>query len=281
MLVQPQELLKRAQAEKYALGAFNIYNFEGLVAVIETAEALKSPVMVQLHPVALTWNNYRLLDTCLTLAEKSPVPIIVHLDHCHDQEVLQKALENGIKSVMADGSELEFEDNLAFTKTITHLANQKNASVEGEIGKLAGEEDGLAVADYEAKLTNIKEAVEFVTQSGVHSLAVCIGNVHGKYMKPPNLNFARLASIRSEVDIPLVLHGASGLPDDMIQKSIQLGVCKFNVNTEVRTAYLNSMRQIIAGSEKPELVPIIQKSVESMKRVIAGKLELFGSVGKA
>ncbi|UXX79084.1 class II fructose-bisphosphate aldolase [Reichenbachiella carrageenanivorans] len=281
MLANTLELLKSAQNGGYALGAFNIYNMEGLTAVIQAAEVLNSPVMVQLHPITIEWNQGRIVPACIEAAKAAEVPVSIHLDHSQSVAAIDVALQKGMNSIMADGSDLSFEDNLKFTKSIVDKARQFGAIVEGEFGKLAGEEDGLSVEVYEAKMTNPDLAAEYVLKTGVSSLAVCIGNVHGKYANEPNLDFERLKAIRKNVDVPLVLHGASGVPADMVRESIALGVCKFNVNTEIRTAYMDAVREVITNSMKPDVMPIIQLVVERMTEVIKQKIVLFQSDGKA
>ncbi|MCL4119627.1 UNVERIFIED_CONTAM: hypothetical protein GTU68_029675 [Idotea baltica] len=280
MLSNSKELLLKAQKGKYAIGAFNIYNLEGLSAVINAAEDLKSPVIVQLHPISMKWNSNRIIPACLAAAKDASIPVAIHLDHSQEKESIAIALAKGIKSIMADGSDLSFEKNLVFTKSVVDMANCHDAHVEGEYGKLAGEEDGLSVAEYEAKMTSPELAYEYVTKTGVSSLAVCIGNVHGKYANDPNLDFKRLEAIQSNVNVPLVLHGASGIPEAMVKKSISLGICKFNVNTEVRGAYLHSIKEVMDNSTKPDLMPLIQLAVKNMTTVIKRKIILFGSEGK-
>lgn len=281
MLANTLELLKNAQKGGYALGAFNIYNMEGLTAVIQAAESLNSPVMVQLHPITIEWNEGRIIPACIEAAKESTVPVSIHLDHSQSVAAIDIALQKGMNSVMADGSDLSFEDNLKFTKSIVDKAMQFGAIVEGEFGKLAGEEDGLSVEAYEAKMTNPDLAAAYVQETGVSSLAVCIGNVHGKYAHDPNLDFERLKTIRNNVDVPLVLHGASGVPASMVRESIALGVCKFNVNTEIRAAYIDAVRDVMTNSKKPDVMPIIQHVVEKMTEVISQKILLFKSDGKA
>ncbi|MFY0628425.1 MAG: class II fructose-bisphosphate aldolase [Reichenbachiella sp.] len=281
MIANTIDLLKKAQKGGYALGAFNIYNLEGLSAVINAAEELSSPVMVQLHPISMEWNQNRLIPACLAAAEASTVPVSIHLDHSQSISAIDTALKKGITSIMADGSDLPFEENLVFTKSIVDKANAFNAQVEGEFGKLAGEEDGLAVEEYEAKMTNPDLAEEYVQKTGVSSLAVCIGNVHGKYANEPNLDFERLENIGKNVDLPLVLHGASGIPEAMVKKAIALGVCKFNVNTEVRGAYMAAINKVLQNSIKPDVMPIIQLALKEMTEVIKQKIILFNSDGKA
>lgn len=280
MLSSTRELLETASRNVYAIGAFNVYNLEGVRAVVEAAEKLQSPAMLQLHPSAIKYGKSPLVALCLEAARQASVPISVHLDHSTSAKDIEAALEAGMNSIMADGSHLPYEENLEFTRTMTQLAHTYGAVVEAEIGRISGTEDGLTVAEKEAKMTDPQEAAEFVAKSKVDSLAVTIGNVHGKYISEPRLDFKRLAAIRKSVDVPLVLHGASGLPDQMISQSIQLGVCKFNVNTEVREAYLDVLKSSNFLSS-PDLLDVMQNAIAAMQAVVSAKISLFGSTSKA
>ena len=279
MLSSTSSLLHTARRNAYAIGAFNVYNLEGVRAVVEAAESLESPAMLQLHPSALTYGKSPLVALCLEAARQTEVPIAVHLDHSTSATDIQAALAAGMTSIMADGSHLSYLENLAFTREMTKLAYTFGAVVEAEIGRISGTEDGLTIAEYEDKMTDPAQAAEFVKETQVDALAVTIGNVHGKYRSEPKLDFKRLLAIRKSVDIPLVLHGASGLPETMISRSIQLGVCKFNVNTEVREAYLDVLKSSNSLSS-PDLLEVMQKAITAMRSVVAEKLQLFGSVGK-
>lgn len=281
MLTSTQELLETARRNVYAIGAFNVYNLEGVRAVIGAAEAASSPAMLQIHPSALKYGGSALVSLCLKAAESAAVPISVHLDHSTSADAIQMSLAAGMRSIMADGSPFAYEQNLAFTKAMTELAHAVGAVVEAEIGRISGTEDGLTIAEKEAKMTDPDQAVEFVKATGVDSLAVTIGNVHGEYRSEPRLDFDRLAKIRRMLDIPLVLHGASGLPAHMINHSIELGVCKFNVNTEVRQAYMRILKTDSCASPSSDLLDCMDDVVEAMKEVITEKLVLFGSAGKA
>ncbi|KAM3095931.1 ketose-bisphosphate aldolase [Phormidesmis sp. 146-35] len=282
MLTSTRELLETARRNVYAIGAFNIYNLEGVKAVVMAAEAENSPAMLQLHPSALSYGGFPLVALCLEAARSSTVPISVHLDHSTSADDIRTALTFGMASIMADGSHLPYQQNLEFTREITQLAHRKGAVVEAEIGRISGTEDGLTVAEKEAKMTDPTQAVEFVKATKVDALAVTIGNVHGEYRSEPKLDFARLEKIRHLLgDLPLVLHGASGLPESMISRSIELGVCKFNVNTEVRAAYMKTLKQGLCSSSLKDLVDSMGATIESMQSVIVEKLRLFGSSGKA
>jgi tagatose 1,6-diphosphate aldolase GatY/KbaY len=281
MLVSTPELLNGAREGGYAIGAFNVYNLEGASAVVAAAEAERSPAMLQILPTALKHGGPPLVALCLTAAREASVPMTVHLDHSASAEDIRAGLDAGLTSVMADGSHLPFADNVAFTRQMAGLVHEQGGAVEAELGRLTGTEDGLTVPEYEARLTNPGEAADFVAQTDIDALAVCIGNVHGRYHGEPDLDFERLDAIRNTVAVPLVLHGASGLPEAMVRRSIELGVAKFNVNTEVRAAYLEAVRELVEGSDSPDLLDLMRSAVGAMEPVVSAKLQLFGSVGKA
>ncbi|MDX2231265.1 MAG: class II fructose-bisphosphate aldolase [Leptolyngbyaceae cyanobacterium bins.349] len=281
MLTSTQELLETARRHIYAIGAFNVYNLEGVKAVINAAEAARSPAMLQLHPSALKYGRSPLVSMCLEAAKMATVPMSVHLDHSTSAQDIRLALEMGIRSIMADGSPLAYAENREFTRDMTALSHEYGAVVEAEIGRISGTEDGLTIAEKEAKMTDPDQAREFVQYAKVDSLAVTIGNVHGEYKSPPRLDFPRLERIGQMLDLPLVLHGASGLPEAMISESIHLGVCKFNVNTEVRQAYMQALKHEVCGAGAGDLLEIAGEAIAAMAAVITEKLTLFGSVGKA
>jgi tagatose 1,6-diphosphate aldolase GatY/KbaY len=281
MLISTIELLNAARVGGYAVGAFNVYNLEGARAVVAAAEAEHSPAMLQILPTALRHGGPPLVALCLAAAQEASVPMSVHLDHSASAENIRAALGAGLTSVMADGSHLPYTDNVAFTLQMAELVHQQGGSVEAELGRLTGTEDGLTVPEYEAKLTNPGEAADFVAQTGIDALAVCIGNVHGRYRGEPRLDFERLDAIRNTVAVPLVLHGASGLPEEMVRRSIELGVCKFNVNTEVRAAYVGALRDRLESPDSPDLLDLMQGAIAAMQAAVSAKLQLFGSVEKA
>lgn len=281
MLFPTSALLRHAQAEGYAIGAFNVYNLEGVRAVVATAQTADSPVMLQVHPAALTFGGAPLIALCQAAAQAASVPVAVHLDHSSDAEAIEQALAAGVSSIMADGSHLDYEANVAFTCAMAERAHAMGAAVEAELGRLSGTEDGLTVAEYEAKLTDPQQASAFLAATGADMLAVCIGNVHGHYRSSPQLDFERLAAIGRAVEVPLVLHGASGLPSEQVRRAIEMGICKLNVNTEVREAYVAALRQALDAPKPPDLVALMQQAVAAMQAVVAEKLAQFGSVGRA
>lgn len=286
MLMPTHLMLLTARRKNYAVGAFNVYNMEGALAAVRAAEELKSPVMLQILPSALAMGGTPFIKLCLEAGQKAMVPVSVHLDHCSSDQEIKTALKSGVLSVMADGSGLSFEKNLEFTRQMVLLASQYSAGVEGELGKLSGMEDGISVSARASKMTDPDQAVQFADESNVSALAVCIGNVHGTYKTEPDLDFDRLKKISERVYIPLVLHGTSGLPETTIEQAMALGVCKFNVNTEVRYAYLSQMESMLSQQDdqppsKRELVEIMLQSMDAMKKTIQEKMRLFRSTNQA
>ena len=305
MLFTNKELLLAAKKKAYAIGAFNIQNLESLLAVVEAAVEEKSPIIVAVTPGAIKYGGLKYLASMAKVAaESSPIPMSLHLDHGEDVETVSKCLEAGFTSVMIDGSHLPFKENIALTKRVVDLAHPKGVSVEGELGRLAGVEE-KTVEEREAVLTDPEEAAEFVRWTGVDALAVSIGTSHGayKFKGEPQLDFERLRLIRENVDVPLVLHGASsvpqwiiekavkygaelagakGIPEDHIKKAIALGITKINIDTDLRLAFTATVREVLATSPK-EFDPrkILGPAKEAMKEVVKGKMRLFGSSGKA
>lgn len=281
MLVSTVELLNAARKGSYAIGAFNVYNLEGARAVVAAAEAERSPVMLQILPGALTHGGPPLVALCLTAAREASVPMAAHLDHSASADDIQAALDAGLNSIMADGSHLSYDENVAFTQQMVDLVHRQGGTVEAELGRLTGSEDGLTVPEYEARLTDPGQAADFITETGVDALAVCIGNVHGRYPGEPRLDFERLDAINRTVAVPLVLHGASGLPEAMVRRSIELGITKLNVNTELRAAYVGALQEQIGAPGSPDVLDLMQAAMAAMQAVVRTKLQLFGSVGKA
>ena len=274
MLVGTQEILNQAVEGGFAVGAFNVYNLEGAKAVVQAAEQEHLPVIIQIHPTSILTDSKTLPALCLAAAKEATVLVSVHLDHSDSEDAIRASLIAGIRSVMADGSSLEFDRNVIFTRQCVKNVHSVGGFVEGELGRLSGTEDGLTIPEYEARYTNPEQAYEFCIETGVDALAICIGNVHGKYLREPELDFGRLSSIRDAVSVPLVLHGGSGLPESMVRRSIELGVCKLNVNTELRNAYLGSLRDSLSLNT-PEITNVMDNAVEAMTSVVVEKIRQF------
>jgi len=244
-LVSSYEMLRDAQKNHYAVGAFNIENMEMAQAVIAAAEAQRAPVMIQTTPGTLKYATPFLYhDIIASLAARSKVPVCIHLDHGDSYDLVVRCLMAGYTSVMIDGSRLPFEENIALSKKIVTLAALNNIPVEAELGKVGGKEDDLA--DAGQAYTDPLTAAEFVGRTGIHSLAVAIGTAHGIYKVKPVLDIERLKAVRKAVEIPLVLHGASGLTPEQVQACIKEGICKVNFATELRIAYTKGVKAAMA-----------------------------------
>jgi ketose-bisphosphate aldolase len=242
--------LRDADAERWALGAFSVYNLEGAQAVCAAAELEESPVILQAGSSAFAYAGRRALaGVALGAAADSRAQVGVHLDHARELEEIRACLALGYSSVMVDGSALPFEDNVRLTRTVVQAAHAAGAWVEGELAGIAGDEDHSAETAA-GTLTDPSAAEAFVARTGVDAIAVAIGNVHGISARPVTLDFDRLAAIRARLDVPLVLHGASGLPAAQLSQAVALGVAKVNVNTELRRAFKYAL--LALGSSPPD-----------------------------
>ncbi len=305
MLVTNKEVLSVASAEGYAVGAFNINNMEILQSIVETAAEEESPIIVAASPSAIKYAGLEYITTMVKAAAKRnpSIPMTLHLDHGKDIETASMCINGGFTSVMIDGSHLEFEDNIAMTKQVVNLASPKGISVEAELGRLVSQDS--AAQDVENPYTDPEAAIEFVDRTSVDALAVAIGTSHGayKFKGEAKLDFERLKAIRKKVRIPLVLHGASGvpswivekatkygaewsgakgIPDDHIKKAISLGIAKINIDTDLRLAFTASVREILTSSPTVyDPRKILGPAKENMKKVVKEKMRLFGSAGKA
>jgi fructose-bisphosphate aldolase class II len=282
-LVTVDELLERAEKGGYAVGAFNANNMEIVQAIMTAAEKEQAPVIMQASQGAIKYAGLTFLTGLVKLAaESSRVPIALHLDHGTDFEQVIRCIRSGFTSVMYDGSKLPLEENIAMTKKVLEIARPIGVSVEAELGKIGGTEDDIHVSEKEAMYTDPEEARYFVEQTGIKSLAVAIGTAHGQYKGEPRLDLERLQKIKSLVNIPIVLHGSSGVPDETIQQAIKLGVRKVNIDTNIREAFVGAMRQVM--SEKPkEIDPrqILGPAREVAVETIRQKIRVFGSSERA
>jgi len=287
MLVSAKEMLNKAKAGKYAVGQFNINNLEWTKAILQTAEELNSPVILGVsegagkymcgYKTVVGMVNGMLEELGIT------VPVALHLDH-GSYEGAKKCIEAGFSSVMFDGSHYPIEENIAKTKELVETCNELGLSLEAEVGAIGGEEDGVVGS---GEVADPKEC-KMIADLGVTMLAAGIGNIHGKY--PENwagLSFDTLDAIQQLTgDMPLVLHGGTGIPADMIQKAISLGVSKINVNTECQLAFAAATREYVEAGK--DLVgkgfdprKLLAPGFEAIKATVKEKMELFGSVNKA
>ena len=287
MLVSAKEMLNKAKAGHYAVGQFNINNLEWAKAILLTAEEMKSPVILGVSEGAGKYMcGYKTIVGMVKGMIEGlgiTVPVAIHLDH-GSYEGAYKCIEAGFSSVMFDGSHYPIEENIAKTKELVAVCNEKGLSIEAEVGSIGGEEDGVIGGGEVASPDECK----MIADLGVTMLAAGIGNIHGKY--PANstgLNIEVLAKISEKVgDMPLVLHGGTGIPEDMIKKAISLGVSKINVNTECQLSFAAATRKYIEAGKDLEgkgFDPrkLLAPGVEAIKATVREKIELFGSAGKA
>ena len=281
-LVTTTELLKNAQDGHYAIGAFNVENMEMVMAVIQAAEELNSPVILQTTPSTVKYAglDYYLANAKVA-AERASIPVAMHLDHGSSFELAMQALRTGYTSIMIDGSHESFEDNIALSKAVVDASRPSCIPVEAELGKVGGKEDDLDGGEGSA-YTDPMEAKIFVERTGVSSLAIAIGTAHGLYKGEPKLDLDRLSEIREVVSVPLVLHGGSGIPDETIIESIKRGICKVNYATELRIAYSEGVKKVL--NENPETIDPKKYGAEGLKCVkefVKQKIVVCGSNGKA
>ncbi len=305
-LTTNKELLTLARKGGYAVGAFNINNLEILQAVVSAGEAERSPAIIAVSEGAIQYAGMPyLISMVRTAAAQTSTPISLHLDHGKDLEVIRSCIDNGFTSVMIDGSEFEFEKNIEVTKKVVEMAKRKGVSVEAELGRLKGIEEKISVSEKEAFLTDPQAAEDFFKRTGVDALAIAIGTSHGayKFKGEAKLDFERLKEIARKVSIPLVLHGASGvpsavleraerfgaklpgakgIPDEAIQKAIGLGISKINIDTDLRLSFVGALREILT-TKPDEFDPrkILGPGREAIKQTVQSKMKLFGSSGKA
>ena len=280
-LVTTTEMFKKAYDGGYAIGAFNVNNMEIVQGITEAAKEVNAPLILQVSKGARAYANHTYLVKLVEAAIiETGLPICLHLDHGSSFELAAQALRAGYTSVMIDGSHEDFEGNVAVTKKVADMANAMGIPVEAELGKVGGKEDDLeAEADTN---TDPEEAREFVERTGVTSLAVAIGTAHGFYASTPVLDKERVSEIKKVVSVPLVLHGASGLSDDDVRECVQRGMCKVNFATELRAAYTDAGKKLLA--EKPETFDPKKFGVvgmEAVKELVKGRMKVLGCEGKA
>ncbi|HLR21605.1 MAG TPA: class II fructose-1,6-bisphosphate aldolase [Tissierellaceae bacterium] len=282
MLMTGKELLLDAQKNKYAVGAFNINNMEIMQAIIGAAEELDSPAIIQASQGGLKYAGVEYIAELGKLAgDKSHVPVALHLDHGTDFKQITQCIRNGFTSVMIDASQYPLEENIERTKKIVEIAHAVGISVEAELGKIGGTEDDIIVNEREATFTDPEEAKMFVEETGIDSLAIAVGTAHGVYRGEPKLDFDRIKAIRELVDIPLVLHGSSGVAEESLKKAISLGICKINIDTDIRASFAKAVGNFV--NENPEEIDprkILGPAREDMKETIKEKIKIFGSAGR-
>ena len=287
MLTNTKKMLLNAKSNHYAVAQFNINNLEWTKAILEVAEEKKSPVILGVSEGAAKYMGgfdavvgmVKGLDKSLKIS----VPVAIHLDHGQSVESAKAAMEAGFTSVMYDGSEHSIEENIQNTKIVVEYAKKFDVSVEAEVGTVGGEEDGVVGG---VRYASLEECVRMAKEAKVDSLAASLGSVHGHYQGQPNLGFSEMKQYSEATNLPLVLHGGSGIPNDMIKKAIKNGESKINVNTEIQEAFTKGVREYIeSGKDKIgtgyDPRKVLATPYQNMKKVILDKIELFDSKNRA
>ena len=280
--ISSKEILLDAQQQGYAIPAFNIHNLETIQTVLEAADELNSPVILATTPGTIRHAGAEYLVAITKQAgEKYDIPISLHLDHAEDIDLIKECIDLGYKSVMIDASAESFAENIAKTKEVVDYAKFKEVAVEAELGRLGGREENITVAEEDEQYTDPAKAAEFVAKTGIDSLAVAIGTAHGLYKSEPKLDFQRLEEIREEVAVPLVLHGASGVPEASVNQAIQLGISKVNIATELKIPFSKAVEEYFerhpeANDPRKYLAP----GKEAMKKIVKEKIKMCMSDNK-
>ena len=281
MLVNMKEMLEKAREGQYGIGFFNAVNVEMARAVVETAEELRAPVIVGTAEVLLpAMALERVAEYLVPMAEKAAVPVAVHYDHGLTFDKCMEALKLGFSSVMYDCSTAAYGENLEKVAEMVRICHAMGATVEGELGHVGDNEGAGKLENPSDYYTDPATAADFVRKTGVDALAVAVGNAHGDYKFPPKLDFDRIAAIRDTAEVPLVLHGGSGLSDGDFREAVRRGVCKINIFTDLDKAGKAGVEKgLRAGAGS--MMGLIPYEIEAMKEVVRNKIELFGSAGRA
>ncbi|MCC0702791.1 ketose-bisphosphate aldolase [Clostridioides sp. ES-S-0049-02] len=283
MLINMKEMLQVAQENQFAVPAFNIGSGQILKAVVQSANEKNAPVILAIHPNELSFLEDSFVASCIEEANKSKVPMVIHLDHGANKEQILRAIKCGFTSVMIDGSHLSYEENVAISRAVVEIAKGLNISVEGELGTIGTTGTSGEGGSDEIIYTNPQLARDFVEKTGVDTLAIAIGTAHGIYPKgfKPELKLDLLKEIKEVVDIPLVLHGGSSNPDEEIAQAVKLGVCKVNISSDVKSAYYKKCREVL--EQNPSLYEpdaIYPQCIEAAREVIEFKMNLFNDIDK-
>jgi fructose-bisphosphate aldolase class II len=283
MLTTGKAILDVANEHSFAVPAFNISDWAMFQGIVEISEETDAPLLVGIHPDEVRHIGREMITGIIERAHRATIPIAIHWDHGATYEQILEAFRFGFTSVMIDGSLKPFEENVAISRKVTESAHALGVSVEAELGTIGGNDSYAEAGSAEIIYTDPDDAVTFVEQTGVDSLAVAIGTFHGMYPAhlKPELKLDLLKEIKSRVHIPLVLHGGSGNPDDEIREAARIGISKINISTDIKVAYHNKMREVLGDDPKTREPNAIQPAcIDAMKVVAAQKIELFGAVGK-
>jgi fructose-bisphosphate aldolase class II len=281
-LVSSKEWLLKAQKEKFAIGAFNANNMEFVEAVIETAEEEKAPVILQISQGAIKYAGLEMATNMVRIAANlASVPVVLHLDHGTDYDQNVKCLRAGFTSLMFDGSALPFDENVRITQKIVEMSHACNIPVEAELGKVTQSKDKLSTEQVEAAMTKPEEVARFVQLTNVDSLAIAIGSVHAMKTREAKLDIERLKKVRNITDVPLVLHGSSGVSLDSIKEAIANGICKVNVATQLSMSFIKGCAEALAKlPDEADMRKILLPGKQAVKEKVREYIKVFNSQGK-
>lgn len=273
-----REVMLEAREKHFSIGAFTAQNAEMIKTFLGVSRELSAPILVMFGQKPLQHLDMQVLvRIARTYEDLYSIPVYLHLDHSRNLEQISRAIELGFDSVMYDGSALPWQENVENTKEVVAMAKSKGIVVEGEIGKITGVEDDIRVGKHDANLTTVNEAKNFADSTGVDWLAVSIGTAHGWYRETPTLDFSRIRAIRAAVDIPIVMHGGSGLGDDVVRFAIEAGISKINVDTELRRAFMSGIADsLVKVSSVDDLVFHFKAGQDKLAQTVTEKLMLFG-----
>ncbi|GHU62979.1 fructose-bisphosphate aldolase [Clostridia bacterium] len=282
-LVTTVDMLTKAQTGRYAVGAFNAENLEMVQAIVSAAEEKHSPVIVQFTPGSLSYASPGIYYAIVaSVSQTAAVPVAIHLDHGDSFDAAVHALYAGYTSIMIDGSKESFEDNVALSRSVVRVCGACGIPVEAELGKVGGKEDNTVNNSVGAGYTDPEEASLFVQQTGVSSLAIGIGTAHGVYKEKPNIKTELAAQVRAKVSVPLVMHGTSGVPDDVVKACVENGICKVNYATELRIAYTKASAQYL--SAHPDTIDPKKFGAaarDAVRAAVSAKIDVCGSANRA
>lgn len=281
-LLNMKNMLKTAQAGGYAVGAFNILDYNSMKAVVDAAIELYAPVIIQTSvKTVLFWGYEAMISWAKLLSDKADVPIAIHLDHCTDIDVISNCIDAGWTSVMIDASSKPFEENMELTRQVILLAHPKGVSVEAELGAIVGVEDDIHVKEQDSHLANPEQAEVFCEQLPVDCFAPAIGTAHGVYSGTPKIAYHLIKDIAQRTGVPLALHGGTGLSDDVFHRCIALGCAKVNISTQLKYAHIDGFVDYFINNKVYNPLKPLYAQYQALKSAVMENIKLFGSEGKA
>lgn len=278
MLVTLNDLFKNIDKNNIkAYGAFNLHSYEMMLPFFQASKEINIPIIMQISTGTAQYIGYKLLaDSVKSLSETSGMDICLHLDHCSKEESIKEAINSGFSSVMIDGSSLPIEDNIKLTKNVVEFAHSKGVSVEGEIGTIGGNEDGVKANIDDSMYTEPQDALRFFTETGIDAMAISIGTAHGLYKGKAKISFEKLKEIKELTNAPLVLHGGTGVSNEDIKRCVELGIRKVNVGTELNAAWIEKAKETFQnGKFSDSLRNLLMPANNAVKEVLLDKIKLI------